>query len=114
MYVKVGDAFLEPGAVATDGEGGTVPVVISGFYDTTTSGSYSLRYNASNAAGIAAPEMTRTIIVGAGDFGLPNTGPSTPVNRSILYLLLPLGILVAGGALWARLHGKHVRTSRKK
>ena len=114
MYVKVGDAFLEPGAVATDGEGGTVPVVISGFYDTTTSGSYTLRYNATNAAGGTAAEVTRTIIVGAGDIGLPNTGPVTPANRNPWYLIIPVGILVAGGALWALLHGKHARTSRRK
>jgi hypothetical protein len=44
----------------------SVAVVISGSVDTTTAGTYTIKYNATDSAGNKAAEVTRTVIIGDG------------------------------------------------
>jgi hypothetical protein len=60
------DSFIEPGATASDAEDGDLSnqIVISGdTVDTSTPGSYTLRYNVTDSFGSAATERTRTVTV---------------------------------------------------
>lgn len=65
MTLVVGDAYLEPGYSATDDVDGDISaqVMITGSVNTNIAGNYTLRYNVSDAAGNAAPEIIRTVIV---------------------------------------------------
>ena len=65
INLSVGDTFTDPGATATDGVDGdlTSSISISGSVDTSTAGTYTLSYNVSDAAGNAATEVQRTVIV---------------------------------------------------
>ncbi|WP_415407793.1 DUF1566 domain-containing protein [Sulfurovum sp. CS9] len=62
MEVVRGSTFTDPGAIATDNVDGDVPVSVSGTVDTSTVGTYTLTYSATDAAGNAATE-TRTVHV---------------------------------------------------
>ncbi|MDE1946105.1 MAG: DUF5011 domain-containing protein, partial [Patescibacteria group bacterium] len=64
MNLTVGDTFADPGATATDDVDGTVPVTASGTVDTSTAGTYTITYTASDAAGNTATD-TRSVIVNA-------------------------------------------------
>jgi len=66
INLTVGDTYTELGATtldAIDGSGTATPV---GTVDTTTAGTYTVTYNASDAAGNAATPVTRSVIVAAG------------------------------------------------
>ena len=63
LNLKVGDAYVELGATATDAVEGTVTVIPSGAVDTSTAGTYLVTYNASDANGNAATPATRTVVV---------------------------------------------------
>ena len=65
INLTVGDTFTDPGATATDdGDGNiTSSISISGSVNTSTAGTYTLSYNVSDAAGNAATEVQRTVIV---------------------------------------------------
>ena len=66
MNIMVGDAFTDPGATATDDVDGdiTANIVVAGdAVDVNTAGTYTITYNVSDAAGNAAAEVTRTVIV---------------------------------------------------
>ena len=65
LNLNVGDAYLELGATATDAVEGTVTATPSGSVDTTTAGTYTVTYNASDANGNAATPVTRTVVVAA-------------------------------------------------
>lgn len=69
----VGDAYNELGATATDNIDGnlTSSIVITGVVNTSLAGTYVVNYNVSDAAGNAATQVSRTIIV---------TEPSTGCN----------------------------------
>jgi len=58
----VGDVYNEPGATVTDFDS-AVTVQISGSVDTATVGSYIITYNATDASGNSAEEVTRTVNV---------------------------------------------------
>ena len=62
MSIVQGSTFTDPGATATDNVDGTVPVTESGTVDTSTVGSYTRTYTATDAAGNTATE-TRTVHV---------------------------------------------------
>ena len=76
MNIMVGDAFTDPGATATDDVDGdiTANIVVAGdTVDSNTAATYTITYNVSDAAGNAATEVTRTVIVAtvpgpSGDF----------------------------------------------
>ncbi|NMH89248.1 immunoglobulin-like domain-containing protein [Flavivirga algicola] len=65
INLTVGDTYTELGATATDNVDGdlTSSIVIGGSVNTTIAGSYFVTYDVSDAAGNAAAQVTRTIIV---------------------------------------------------
>ena len=68
MNIMVGDTFTDPGATATDDVDGdiTASIVVAGdIVDVNTAATYTITYNVSDAAGNAATEKTRTVIVAA-------------------------------------------------
>lgn len=62
MTINQGEAYIEPGATASDKRDGNVDVEISGTVDTSRVGSYTLTYTATDSAGNEA-EATRTVSV---------------------------------------------------
>jgi len=74
VNIMVGDTFTDPGATATDDLDGDITsnIVVAGdTVDVNTAGTYIITYNVSDAAGNAAAEVTRTVIVasdGGGEF----------------------------------------------
>ncbi len=68
INLNVGDTYTEAGATATDDVDTSVAVVISGTVDTTTAGTYTIHYNATDTAGNHAVEVLRTV----------NVNPPTP------------------------------------
>ena len=68
MNIMVGDTFTDPGATATDDIDGniTANIVVAGdAVDVNTAATYTITYNVSDAAGNAAAQKTRTVIVAA-------------------------------------------------
>ena len=66
ISILLNDNYQEPGAFANDAVDGSVIVTETGNVDTSTAGSYTITYNAMDAAGNAANEVTRTVTVIAG------------------------------------------------
>jgi hypothetical protein len=65
INLTVGDTYTELGATTLDAIEGSGTATPSGTVDTTTIGTYTITYNASDAAGNAATPVTRTVIVAA-------------------------------------------------
>jgi len=68
INILVGGTFSDPGATATDDVDGdlTTNIVVGGdAVDESTAGTYIITYNVSDAAGNAATQRTRTVIVAA-------------------------------------------------
>ncbi len=63
VSVAKGSSYTDAGATATDDFDGSVAVVTTGTVDTSTTGSYVLRYSATDSEGNAATEVTRTVSV---------------------------------------------------
>jgi len=92
--------YVESGATAVDLVDGTVEVTLSGTVDTGTPGEYVVRYNATDAAGNAAEEVTRTVTV--EDTVAPvltvNADPlvlSRPNHKYVTVALADLGLAAA-------------------
>ncbi|MCX6752115.1 MAG: DUF5011 domain-containing protein [Candidatus Nomurabacteria bacterium] len=64
INLNVGGTYTELGATVIDADT-SVSIIITGPVDTTTAGTYTIRYNASDTAGNKATEVTRTINVTA-------------------------------------------------
>ena len=64
-YVTITKNYTEPGATAYDINYGDISssIVISGSVDTSTLGTYYVKYNVTNEDGIKGPEVTRKVIV---------------------------------------------------
>jgi hypothetical protein len=60
---EAGSIYADAGASATDDTDATVTVLAAGTVDVATPGTYTLTYNASDAAGNAATPVTRTVVV---------------------------------------------------
>lgn len=71
VNINVGDAYTDAGATATDNIDGdiTANIVTSGSVNTALEGTYTITYNVSDAAGNAAIEVVRTVIVNATSSG---------------------------------------------
>ncbi|MDA9360291.1 DUF5011 domain-containing protein [Flavobacteriaceae bacterium] len=88
INLTVGDVWVDPGATATDDVDGdlTSSISVSGSVDTSSTGTYTLSYNVSDAAGNAATQVERTIIVSAAADTTPPvitlTGSST-INLNV-------------------------------
>ncbi|WP_046745733.1 S8 family serine peptidase [Kordia zhangzhouensis] len=82
INLTVGDSFTDPGATATDNIDGdlTSNIVVTGSVNTSVEGTYTLNYNVSDAAGNAATQVSRTVIVTA-----PATGGCTSGISSFPY-----------------------------
>lgn len=65
LTLAVDNNFIDPGVTASDNVDGDIShlVVVTGSVDTSMIGEYQLKYNVSDAAGNAAIEVTRTVIV---------------------------------------------------
>lgn len=66
IKIKVGEAFTDPGASATDSIDGdlTSKIIKTGTVDTNTAGEYKITYTVKNSSGKDA-SVTRTVIVEA-------------------------------------------------
>ncbi len=82
----LGSAYTDAGATAVDNVDGdiTANIVIIGSVDVNTAGSYILKYNVSDAAGNAAAEVTRTVVVSADETAPVITLTGDPVVTVIL------------------------------
>lgn len=84
VTLEVGTTYSEQGATATDNYDINVNVVVGGDnVDTTTVGTYTVTYNASDSSGNTATQVTRTVNV------VDTTPPTVTVN-SANPLLIPL------------------------
>ncbi|HNR29341.1 MAG TPA: DUF5011 domain-containing protein, partial [Candidatus Hydrogenedentes bacterium] len=63
FVVECGEPFTDPGATALDICEGDVPVQIGGTVDTSTTGNYTITYDAADSAGNQAAQVTRTVTV---------------------------------------------------
>ena len=81
INLTVGDTYNELGATATDNVDGnlTSSIVITGTVNTNSAGTYTRYYNVSDAAGNAANQKSRSIVVS------PASSGSTDVNLSITF-----------------------------
>jgi|GEM_PF-270892 len=64
MALSVGDTFTDPGATATDAQDGTLSVATTGSVDTSTPGTYTITYTATDMDG-ASDSKTLTVTVAA-------------------------------------------------
>jgi Domain of unknown function (DUF5011)/PKD domain len=74
INVTVGGTFTDPGATASDNVDGNITsriVVAGATVNVNTAGTYVITYNVSDAAGNAATQVTRTVIVAVGGGGTP-------------------------------------------
>lgn len=79
INIAIGGTFTDPGATATDDEDGdiTANIVVGGdTVDVNTAGTYIITYNVSDAAGNAATQRTRTVIVNEADPCVADTAQS--------------------------------------
>ncbi|WP_445957033.1 immunoglobulin-like domain-containing protein [Yeosuana sp.] len=83
INIMVGETFTDPGATATDDVDGdiTANIVIAGdTVDENTAGTYIITYNVSDAAGNAATQRTRTVIVAEVALTCPETLLVLPID----------------------------------
>ncbi len=84
MSLTVGDTFTDPGATAADTVDGTDPVTTSGSVGTSTAGTYTLTYNAVDAAGNTAKPVTRSVTVNAPPAPAPPSSGGESSNGPIV------------------------------
>lgn len=96
VTVALNGTYTEPGYTATDNKDGTITtsvVVTGGPVVTTAAATFTLRYNVSDAAGNAATERTRTVIVS------PDTTPPVITLLGLPTVTVPInGTYVDAGA----------------
>ena len=86
VTITVGDSYNDAGATASDNKDGDITsnIVTVNPVDTNTAGTYTVTYNVSDAAGNAATEVTRTVVIEAAA-GSPDmfslTATSVDVNN---------------------------------
>ncbi len=96
VTVTVGDTYSDAGATAsddTDGDLTTSIVVDGGTVDTSAAGTYTVTYNVSDAAGNAATQVSRTVVVEAA-------APSD-TTAPVITLLGDASVTVAVGATYS-------------
>ncbi len=103
VTLTVGDSYADEGATAMDNNDGdiTANIVVDNPVDTGSAGTYTVRYNVSDAAGNAATEVTRTVTVNAPPVVAP---PPTPVatGGGGGSISLPVLLLLTGLFVWRR------------
>lgn len=81
--VTVGGTFTDPGATATDNVDGDISsriVVAGNAVNVNAAGTYLITYNVKDAAGNAAIQVTRTVVVSAGGTGGGTAAGDIAVN----------------------------------
>ena len=63
VTIEAGSDYTDAGATASDTLDGAIPVVVDNTVNTQVPGSYLVSFSATDAAGNAAAEVTRTVIV---------------------------------------------------
>ncbi|WGD35709.1 immunoglobulin-like domain-containing protein [Olleya sp. YS] len=83
INLTVGDTYTELGATATDDVDGnlTSSIVITGTVNTNSAGTYTRNYNVSDAAGNAADQVSRTIVVSPAPSGCTGAISSFPYSE---------------------------------
>lgn len=78
VTLTAGDAWTDPGATANDDTDGDISkdVIAISDVDTSTAGTYTVKYDVSDAAGNKAAEVTRDVTVNAASSD--DTGTTTP------------------------------------
>ncbi len=74
LTLTVGDPFTDSGATASDAVTANLTVSTGGSVNTSSAGTYTLTYNAVDAAGNNAVEVTRTVTVNAAPAPVPSSG----------------------------------------
>lgn len=82
-YVAINNAYTDPGATATDDVDSSVTVVTGGSVDTSTAGTYTLTYNASDSSSNAATQKTRSVVVESATLPLTTTTSGSTVSATI-------------------------------
>ncbi|MDO6621431.1 DUF5011 domain-containing protein [Oceanihabitans sp. 1_MG-2023] len=79
VNLTVGDSYADAGATATDNVDGnlTSSISVTGSVNTNIAGTYTLNYNVSDAAGNAATQVSRTVIVSEAPSGTGCSGAIT-------------------------------------
>ncbi|MGC9351010.1 MAG: DUF5011 domain-containing protein, partial [Sulfurovum sp.] len=93
ITLNQGEAYIEPGATASDKRDGNVDVEISGTVDTSRVGSYTVTYTATDSAGNEA-EATRTVSVTVSTMQLQSL--NLEINVSTLNLGEQASLSVTG------------------
>jgi len=84
INLSVGDSYTDAGATATDNVDASVTVVVGGAtVNTAIIGTYIITYNATDAAGNSATQVTRTVNVADNTPPVITLTGSTPVNLSV-------------------------------
>ncbi len=79
VNISVGDTYTDAGATATDNYDSSVTVTVGGdTVDTATAATYTITYNAFDAAGNAATEVTRSVTVAAATGAVGAYYPAAP------------------------------------
>jgi hypothetical protein len=96
VTLTVGNSYTDQGATAVDDVDGdiTANIVTNDPVNTTVAAAYTVTYNVSDAAGNAAVEVTRTVIVSAA--AVRDSGGSGGGSMSLFILFLLAGASVIG------------------
>jgi hypothetical protein len=97
IAIDVGDSFTDPGATASDPEDGDISadIVVSGTVNTSSAGTYTLRYNVTDSDGNAAAPVTRTVTVRAATSPPPSGGGGGGMFGLVDIVALMFGGLIA-------------------
>ncbi|NBX38530.1 MAG: DUF5011 domain-containing protein [Flavobacteriia bacterium] len=74
VTINVGSSYTDAGATATNKDGSSVPVTTNNQVDTTTVGTYSVNYAASNSNGTSTAQRTVNVVIGAENWTGPTWG----------------------------------------
>ncbi|MCK5818110.1 MAG: DUF5011 domain-containing protein [Psychromonas sp.] len=109
--IAVGDTYADAGATASDTRDGTLTtkIIKTGSVDSAQMGTYTLKYNVSDAAGNKANEVTRTIIVKSFVINAAPTiigTPKTRINVYNTYQFVPVANDINNDTLTYRIENK--------
>ncbi|MCF6208693.1 MAG: DUF5011 domain-containing protein, partial [Ghiorsea sp.] len=96
VNLEYGTSYTDEGATASDDRDGDINVTTGGLHiDTKIAGTYTVTYNATDAAGNKAEEVTRTVVVEPN----PADDKNTTGKLRLLYEAIPMGFVMeqAGG-----------------
>lgn len=104
VNVTLGGTYTEPGYTANDNVDGDITddVVVGGdAVDTNTEGTYTVTYNVSDAAGNAATEVTRDVVVAAANCDADATQILTATGFNLTHSADPSSVIVEDAVSYA-------------